>query len=89
MVSPEVGLKLDQVGLDVLGSARRIVVTKDNTTMVDGGGESGAVEDRVSQIKREIDASIQIGIGRSCKSGSRNSPVVSLSSVSEATPRWS
>jgi chaperonin GroEL len=40
-----------------LGSARRIVVTKDNTTIVDGGGDSGAVEDRVSQIKREIDAS--------------------------------
>ena len=57
VVSPEVGLKLDQVGLDVLGSARRIVVTKDNATIVDGGGESGAVEDRVSQIKREIDAS--------------------------------
>ena len=57
VVSPEVGLKLDQVGLDVLGSARRIVVTKDVTTIVDGGGESGAVEDRVSQIKREIDAS--------------------------------
>ena len=57
VVSPEVGLKLDQVGLDVLGSARRIVVTKDNTTIVDGGGESSAVQDRVSQIKREIDAS--------------------------------
>ena len=57
VVSPEVGLKLDQVGLEVLGSARRIVVTKDNTTIVDGGGDSGAVEDRVSQIKREIDAS--------------------------------
>ena len=57
VVSPEVGLKLDQVGLDVLGSARRIVVTKDNTTIVDGGGDSGAVEDRVFQIKREIDAS--------------------------------
>ena len=57
VVSPEVGLKLDQVELDVLGSARRIVVTKDNTTIVDGGGDSGAVEDRVSQIKREIDAS--------------------------------
>ena len=57
VVSPEVGLKLDQVGLDVLGSARRIVVTKDSTTIVDGGGDSGAVENRVSQIKREIDAS--------------------------------
>jgi chaperonin GroEL len=55
VVSPEVGLKLDQVGLDVLGSARRIVVTKDNTTIVDGGGDHAAVEDRIAQIKREIE----------------------------------
>jgi chaperonin GroEL len=55
VVSPEVGLKLDQVGLEVLGSARRVVVTKDNTTIVDGGGEHSAVEDRVSQIKREVE----------------------------------
>ena len=57
VVSPEVGLKLDQVDLDVLGSARRIVVTKDNTTIVDGGGDHSAVTDRVAQIKREIDNS--------------------------------
>ena len=57
VVSPEVGLKLDQVGLEVLGQARRIVVTKDNTTIVDGGGEHAAVEERVAQIKREIDNS--------------------------------
>ncbi len=57
VVSPEVGLKLDQVDLDVLGSARRIVVTKDNTTIVDGGGDHSAVTDRVAQIKREIDSS--------------------------------
>jgi chaperonin GroEL len=50
-----VGLKLDQVGLDVLGSARRIVVTKDNTTIVDGGGDHATVEDRIAQIKREIE----------------------------------
>jgi chaperonin GroEL len=55
VVSPEVGLKLDQVGLDVLGSARRIVVTKDNTTIVDGGGDHATVEDRIAQIKREIE----------------------------------
>lgn len=55
VVSPEVGLKLDQVGLEVLGSARRIVVTKDNTTIVDGGGEHSAVEDRIAQIKSEIE----------------------------------
>ena len=55
VVSAEVGLKLDQVGLEVLGSARRIVVTKDNTTIVDGGGEHSAVSDRVAQIKNEIE----------------------------------
>ena len=55
VVSPEVGLKLDQVGLEVLGSARRVIVTKDNTTIVDGGGEHQAVEDRIAQIKSEVE----------------------------------
>jgi chaperonin GroEL len=55
VVAPEVGLKLDQVGLEVLGSARRVVVTKDDTTVVDGGGDRAAVEDRVRQIRSEIE----------------------------------
>ncbi len=55
VVAPEVGLKLDQVGLEVLGSARRIVVTKDNTTIVDGGGEAADVDARVAQIRAEIE----------------------------------
>jgi len=55
VVAPEVGLKLDQIGLDVLGTARRVVVTKDDTTIVDGGGAREAVEDRVRQIRQEID----------------------------------
>jgi chaperonin GroEL len=55
VVSPEVGLKLDQVGLEVLGTARRIVVTKDDTTIVDGGGAAGAVAERVSQLRSEIE----------------------------------
>ena len=54
VVSPEVGLKLDQVGLDVLGRARRIVVTKDNTTIVDGAGDSSEVKARVAQLQSEI-----------------------------------
>ena len=54
VVAPEVGLKLDQVGLDVLGRARRIVVTKDNTTIVDGGGDSAEVKARVAQLQAEI-----------------------------------
>ena len=55
VVAPEVGLKLDQVGLEVLGSARRVVVTKDDTTIVDGGGKHDAVEDRIRQIRGEIE----------------------------------
>ncbi len=54
VVAPEVGLKLDQVGLEVLGTARRVVITKDTTTIVDGGGQASAVADRVAQIRREI-----------------------------------
>ncbi len=55
VISPEVGLKLDQVGLDVLGQARRITITKDNTTIVEGAGDAAAVEGRVNQIKAEIE----------------------------------
>jgi chaperonin GroEL len=55
VVAPEVGLKLDQVGLEVLGGARRIVVTKDNTTIVDGGGDAADVEARIAQIRAEIE----------------------------------
>src|SRR3954465_3882957 len=55
VVAPEVGLKLDQVGLEVLGTARRIVVTKDDTVVVNGGGNKDAVADRVRQIRAEIE----------------------------------
>ena len=57
VVSAEVGLKLDQVGTEVLGTARRIVVTKDDSTIVEGGGDAQAVADRVSQIRTEIENS--------------------------------
>ena len=55
VVAPEVGLKLDQIGLEVLGQARRVVITKDNTTIVDGAGDATAVAGRVNQIKAEIE----------------------------------
>jgi len=55
VVSAEVGLKLSEVGTDVLGTARRVVVDKDTTTVVDGGGDPAAVGDRSSQIRREIE----------------------------------
>ncbi|MGW7077015.1 chaperonin GroEL [Streptomyces sp. NPDC054871] len=56
VIAEEVGLKLDQVGLDVLGTARRVTITKDDTTVVDGGGNAAEVEGRVNQIKAEIEA---------------------------------
>ena len=55
VISEEVGLKLDQADLDVLGHARRIVVTKDTTTVIDGAGKPDDVEGRVNQIKAEIE----------------------------------
>jgi chaperonin GroEL len=55
LVTEEVGLKLDQVGLEVLGKARRVTISKDATTIVDGGGKKAAIQDRIRQIRREID----------------------------------
>ncbi|MEP6798467.1 MAG: TCP-1/cpn60 chaperonin family protein, partial [Lapillicoccus sp.] len=55
VIAEEVGLKLDQAGLDVLGQARRIVVTKDDTTIIEGAGASDEVDARVHQIKAEIE----------------------------------
>lgn len=55
VISEEVGLKLDQADLDVLGQARRVVVTKDTTTIIDGAGDTDDVTGRVNQIKAEIE----------------------------------
>jgi chaperonin GroEL len=55
VIAEEVGLKLDQADLSVLGQARRVVVTKDNTTLIDGGGAAADVEGRVNELKSEIE----------------------------------
>ncbi|MBW4953953.1 chaperonin GroEL, partial [Klebsiella pneumoniae] len=55
VVSAEVGLKLSEVGTEVLGSVRRVVVTKDTTTLVDGGGTADAIKERADHIRREIE----------------------------------
>ncbi len=57
VVSEEVGLKLDAVGLDLLGKARKVVVTKDETTIVDGAGDAEQIQGRVNQIRAEIEKS--------------------------------
>ena len=55
VISEEVGLKVDSVTLDMLGSARKIVVTKDETTLVEGAGDQEEIAGRITQIKGEID----------------------------------
>jgi chaperonin GroEL len=55
VVSEEVGLKLENVTLDLLGTAKRVVITKDNTTIVDGGGSEDDIAGRINQIKAEIE----------------------------------
>ena len=55
VIAEEVGLKLDGVTLDMLGQARKVVITKDNTTIVEGAGSSDEVAGRVAQIQREIE----------------------------------
>src|SRR6516164_8277698 len=55
LVSEELGVKLEGVGLSQLGRARRVVVTKDTTTVVDGAGDAAAIADRIRQLKLEIE----------------------------------
>ena len=55
VISAEVGLKLEQIDIEMLGKARRVVITKDNTTIVDGAGKKADVAARVTEIRREIE----------------------------------
>jgi chaperonin GroEL len=57
VISEELGLKLESVTFDQLGRAKRVVVDKDNTTIIGGAGDRKAIDDRVQQIRREIDKS--------------------------------
>jgi chaperonin GroEL len=57
VISEELGLKLETVNFDQLGRAKRVVVDKDNTTIIGGSGERKVIEDRIQQIRREIDKS--------------------------------
>ena len=57
VISEEVGLKLDQVGLELLGKARKVVISKEETTIVEGGGDADQIKGRVNQIRAEIEKS--------------------------------
>jgi chaperonin GroEL len=55
VISEEIGLKLENTTVDLLGSARKVIITKDDTTIVDGAGDPNDVKGRIAQIKREIE----------------------------------
>ena len=55
VISEELGKKLENVGLDMLGKARKITITKDETTIVEGSGEKSTIEGRVTQIRAQIE----------------------------------
>ena len=57
VISEEVGLKLENVSLDLLGTARKVVVTKDDTTVVEGGGKEEDIKGRINQIRAELERS--------------------------------
>nr|MBX2805091.1 chaperonin GroEL [Hyphomicrobiales bacterium] len=55
MISEDLGIKLENVTVNMLGTAKRVTITKDDTTIVDGSGEKGDIEARVAQIKQQIE----------------------------------
>ncbi len=55
VISEDLGIKLENVTLDMLGKAKKVTITKDDTTVVDGGGERDGIEGRIAQIKRQIE----------------------------------
>ena len=57
VISEEVGLSLEKTGLDDLGSAKRVQISKENTTIIDGAGSTGSIEGRVSQIRAQVEES--------------------------------
>lgn len=57
LVSEEVGLKFDNIGLEVLGGARKVIATKEHTTIVDGKGDQAKIKDRIGHLKKEIERS--------------------------------
>jgi chaperonin GroEL len=88
VISEDLGIKLENVTLDMLGKAKRITITKDDTTIVDGVGEKDAIEARIGQIKAQIEETPpRTTTRRSCRNVWPSWPAASRSSASAARPR--
>ena len=86
-ITEDLGIKLEGVKIEDLGTAKRVTIDKDNTTIVDGGGEGGKIEGRVKEIRARSTRPPATTTARSCRSGSRNSSAESPSSRSAQPPR--
>ncbi len=90
VITEEVGLKLENTTLDLLGRARKIVITKDETTIIEGSGSGDDVKGRIAQIKQEIEnTTTRTTTVRASRSVSPSCPAASPSSRSARPPRWS
>jgi chaperonin GroEL len=68
VISEDIGLKLDQTKVEQLGKARRVTVTKDDTTIVEGAGKAEAIQGRINALKAQIDETTPTTTRRSCRS---------------------
>jgi chaperonin GroEL len=89
VIAEEVGLKLDTAGLELLGRARKVVITKDETTIVEGAGDADQIAGRVNQIRAEIEKSDSDYDREKLRSGWPSWPAASRSSRSARPPRSS
>jgi chaperonin GroEL len=87
LISDELGMKLESVTINMLGRARKVVIDKENTTIVNGAGKKKEIEARVGQIKAQIEEPPPTTTARSCRSVSPSSPAASRSFASAARPR--
>ena len=72
VISEEVGLSLETASLDDLGTAKRVQISKENTTIIDGAGKADEIKGRVKQIEAQIEETSSTTTVRNCKSGRRS-----------------
>ena len=76
-ISDDLGIKLDQITLNMLGRAKKVMIEKENTTIVNGAGAKTDIKARIDELKRRLRRPPPITISRSCKSGSPSLPAAS------------
>ena len=87
MISEDLGIKLENVTLDMLGTAKRVTIDKDNTTIVDGAGKKTDIEGRVDQIRARSRTPPRTTTARSCRNVWPSWPAALPSSRSAARPK--